>query len=168
MLDEKTEEFCKKTPAPTPSPTTPAPTPVPTAPTPAPTKTFDTVLAGKADTMVWAKYGSDQPEGNTLFGYDTGRGALRFRVLDFIVVVAVFCCWRCFLLFSLASFAALRRDACVLAPHCTLFGFYHLVFFPHHFASVFVFRGEIEEVRQHGQRQGFALRRRPESPRLSL
>jgi len=64
QLDEDTKDFCKKTPPPTPSPT---------APTPAPTKTFGTVLAGKANDMVWAPYGKDQPTGQTLFGYGTGR-----------------------------------------------------------------------------------------------
>lgn len=71
------ETAASPTPAsPTPaSPTAgpPSPTPAPTNPTPAPTKTFDTVLGRKQSEMIWAKYGKDQPTGQTLFGYGTGR-----------------------------------------------------------------------------------------------
>jgi len=62
-ISEETKEACDKTPAPTPPPTE----------LPTEAKTFDTVLAGKSQEMVWAKYGKDQPTGQTLFGYGTGR-----------------------------------------------------------------------------------------------
>jgi len=65
QLDAETKEHCLQTPSPTPAPVPPTNSPT--------TKTFDTVLAGKSQDMVWAKYGKDQPKGKTLFGYDTGR-----------------------------------------------------------------------------------------------
>merc|ERR1711966_309111 len=68
QLDAETKEHCDRTPSPT-----PAKSPTTKSPTKSPTKTFDTVLAGKASEMIWGKYGKDQPQGKTLYGYDTGR-----------------------------------------------------------------------------------------------
>jgi hypothetical protein len=82
QLDAETKEHCDRT---------PSPTPAPVPPTESPTKTFDTVLAGKAQEMVWAKYGKDQPTGQTLFGYGTGREIKLKRFVNMANVTGSLC-----------------------------------------------------------------------------